>query len=44
MARKLMMDLEKRIQQLLNDTQLHDEEVKSLVYRIKLRDDESKNR
>ena len=42
MARKLMMDLEKRIQQLLNDAQHHDEEVKSLVMRIKLRDDESK--
>ena len=42
MARKLMMDLEKRIQQLLNDAQHHDEEVKSLVMRIKLRDDENK--
>ena len=42
MARKFMMDLEKRIQQLLDDTQHHDEEVKSLVMRIKLRDDESK--
>jgi len=42
MARKLMMDLEKRIQQLLDDAQHHDEEVKSLVMRIKLRDDENK--
>ena len=42
MARKLMMDLEKRIQQLLDDSQHHDEEVKSLVMRIKLRDDENK--